>query len=94
MASELGFVTARLVTTDVPTPTSPKLTVPGVTWTDIAAIGTATDVPQPDVITIKQHIPAKATAVNELVNPLVRLASQAGSLSGLREPPCVRGISN
>jgi hypothetical protein len=89
----LGFVMVTFVTTDVPTPTSPKSTAPGTTWTKVSGIATVTAVPQPDAIASKQHITAKATAANGRPTPRGPLASQTGSRYGFREFLRAEGMS-
>ena len=61
---EFGFVIATLYTADCPIPTSPKSTVPGVTWIMPCKIGRATSVPHPEIVTVTQQMAAKTSAVH------------------------------
>jgi hypothetical protein len=82
-----GFVIVTLLTTDTPTPTSPKLTVPGVTWTRASETDAITPDPQPDAATIKQQTTAGTKIVHRRSSPGGRVPAQTRSLFGLGKLP-------
>jgi len=86
----LGFVIAMLLTADCPMPTSPKSTVPGVTWTKPCEVEMETEVPHPEVDSVKQQATAKTRTVQRPLNERYPLASGTKNLS---DPGEVRGAT-